>query len=205
MAWETWLALLVLFFFGGLSPGPAVMLVTGSAARYGFRPAMIAGVGIALANWMWLAIAASGAAILATRFPQAFAALKLFGLGIILWLGITQMRAPTDNFSKRLETAPPRGRLFASGVALQLSNPMALVTFAGIIPGFFDAARPIWPQYITMVATITWLELQGLAVYAGFGHWVRAKLADPRKARLFNLVTGAALIIAGLIAVLTTL
>jgi homoserine/homoserine lactone efflux protein len=205
VALETWIALLVLFFFGGLSPGPAVMLVTGSAARYGFRPAMVAGVGIALANWLWLALAASGAALLATRFPQGFTVLKLFGLGVILWLGIAQMRAPTDSFSKRLESAPPRAKLFVSGLGLQLSNPMALVTFAGIIPGFFDASRPIWPQYITMVATITWLELQGLAVYAGFGHWVRAKLADPAKARLFNLITGAALILAGLIAVLSTL
>ena len=205
MALEAWLALLVFFFIGGLTPGPAVMLVTGSAARYGFRSAMVAGVGIALANWLWLALAASGAALVATQFPTAFTALKLTGLAVILWLGVSQMRADPAAFAKRLESAPPRARLFGSGLALQLSNPMALVTFAGIIPGFFDAERAILPQYALMVATITWLELQGLAVYAGFGHWVRARLADPAKARLFNIVTGGVLIGAGLVAVLSTL
>ena len=205
MALEAWLALLVFFFIGGLTPGPAVMLVTGSAARYGFRPAMVAGAGVALANWLWLALAATGAAVVATRFPAAFTALKLAGLAVILWLGVSQMRADPEAFTKRLERTPPRAKLFGSGLALQLSNPTALVTFAGIIPGFFDAERAILPQYALMVATITWLELQGLAVYAGFGHWVRAKLADPVKARLFNIVTGLVLIGAGLVAVLSTL
>ena len=205
MALETWLALLVFFFIGGLTPGPAVLLVTGSAARYGFRPAMVAGVGIALANWLWLALAATGAAVVASRFPAAFTGLKLAGLTLIVWLGVSQMRADPSAFSERLDRAPPKAKLFGAGLALQLSNPMALVTFAGLIPSFFDAARPILPQYLLMVATITWLELQGLAVYAGFGHWVRSKLADPAKARLFNRATGGLLIVAGAVAVLSTL
>ena len=205
MAWDTWLALAGFFLVGGLTPGPAVMLVTGAGARYGFRPAMMAGGGIALANWLWLALAAGGAAVVATRFPTAFMALKLAGLGVIVWLGASQIRAPLDSFSRRLDTAPPRATLFASGLALQLANPMALVTFAGIIPGFYDAERAILPQYLMMVATITWLELQGLAVYAAFGNWVRARLAQPHLARRFNVATGTTLILAGAVAVFSTL
>ena len=205
MALDTWLALLGFFFIGGLTPGPAVLLVTGAAARHGFRPAMVAGIGVALANWLWLALAASGAALLAVRFPVLFNAVKWLGLGVIVWLGVSQMRAPTDTFARRMDAAPPRARLLASGVALQLSNPMALVTFAGLIPSFFDAARPILPQYLLMVATITALELFGLAVYAGFGTAVRTQLADPRRARAFNLGTGALLIAAGGVAVFSTL
>lgn len=205
MALDTWLALLGFFFIGGLTPGPAVMLVTGAAGRYGFRPAMVAGLGVALANWIWLALAASGAALLAVKFPTVFGVLKWTGLAVIVWLGIRQIRAPVDTFAKRLDAGPPRSRLLGSGVALQLSNPMALVTFAGLIPSFFDASQAILPQYVIMVVTITCLELFGLGVYAGFGTLLRKKLGDPSKARVFNIVTGLLLIIAGTIAVLSTL
>ena len=160
---------------------------------------------MALANWIWLALAASGAALLAVKFPTLFVAFKWIGLGVIVWLGVSQMRAPVDAFARRLDAAPPRGKLLASGIALQLSNPMALITFAGLIPSFFDASRAILPQYFLMVGTITVLELFGLGVYAGFGTLVRKQLEDASKARLFNFATGGLLIGAGIVAVFSTL
>ena len=205
MSLSTWLALVGFFFIGGLTPGPAVMLVMGAATRYGFRPAMVAGLGIASANVLWLALAASGAAVLAARYPDALAAAKWAGLGVIVWLGAMQMRAPVGTLSDRLDTAPPRGRLYASGLALQLANPLALITFAALIPGFFDATRPVRPQYLTMVATITVLELNGLAVYAAFGSWIRRRLDDPVRARAFNVAVGGLLIAAGSWAVRSTI
>lgn len=222
MAIETWLALLALFFVGGLTPGPAVMLVMSAAFRHGFWRAMCAGLGIASANVIWLALAASGAAALAATYPQGFAILKLLGLAVILWLGLSIMRAPVapqgghEGQGGKGAQAPsadiaapdkswklPLG-LYVKGLALQLANPMALVTFAGILPAFFDTARPILPQFIIMITTLTYLELQGLAVYAAFGKVIRAKLSTPKAARRFNYIIGAILIIAGIAAIMFT-
>ena len=204
MAFDTWLALLGFFFIGGLTPGPAVMLVLGASARYGFRPAMVAGAGVATANVLWLALAAGGAAVLLARFPTLFSALKWMGLAVIVWLGVGQMRAPTDRLLRRVGDAPARAKLFGSGLALQLANPLALVTFALLIPGFFDAERPVLPQYGLMVLTITAMELNGLAAYALFGTWIRERMRSPRAARLFNIAVGFALVFAGAWAVLST-
>ena len=77
MSLELWLALVALFGIGGLTPGPAVMLVMASSFRYGFKPAMLPALGIASANVVWLLLAASGAAALATTFPKAFLVLKI--------------------------------------------------------------------------------------------------------------------------------
>ena len=41
MELSVWFALVGLFLAGGLTPGPAVMLVVSSSLRYGFRPAML--------------------------------------------------------------------------------------------------------------------------------------------------------------------
>lgn len=204
MSLETWLALVALFFVGGLTPGPAVMLVMSSSFRYGFWPAMMAALGVASANVLWLALAATGAAALAASFPGAFMALKIVGLAVIIWLGISIMRAPPAPLGENVQV-PPRAKLYVKGLALQLSNPMALVTFAGILPAFFDTSRPIIPQFTMMIVTLTYLELQGLAVYAAFGRAIRARLADPNAQRKFNFIVGAVLIIAGCTAVGLTL
>jgi len=205
MSLETWLALVALFFVGGLTPGPAVMLVMSSSFRYGFWPAMTAALGVASANVVWLALAASGAAVLATTFPQIFIGVKLISLAVILWLGINVMRGPTDFMQSAQTEIPPKGKLYGKGLVLQLTNPLAFATFLGILPAFFDTERAIAPQFLMMISTLTYLELQGLAVYAGFGRFIRNVLKDERMARRFNMTVGVIMIAAGFIAIFATL
>lgn len=204
MSFELWLALVGLFFVGGLTPGPAVLLVMGSSFRYSFWPAMLAALGIASANVIWLALAATGAGALAANFPIGFTVLKYVGLAVIFWLGISTMRSPVDKMLKVENEVPPKAKLYGKGLALQLSNPLALVTFAGILPPFFDAERAIFPQFLIMITTLTYLELQGLAVYAGFGRAIKNLLNDPRHARAFYIIVGSVMIIAGTAAIILT-
>jgi threonine/homoserine/homoserine lactone efflux protein len=81
-----WLALVGMFFAGGLTPGPAVMLVMSSSLRYGLKPALLPAIGISTANVVWILLAASGTAALATAFPMVFLGLKIAGLCFIAWL-----------------------------------------------------------------------------------------------------------------------
>ena len=46
MEFGVWLAMIGLFLAGGLTPGPAVMLVVSSSLRYGFRPARLPAIGV---------------------------------------------------------------------------------------------------------------------------------------------------------------
>jgi homoserine/homoserine lactone efflux protein len=204
MAFETWLALLALFLVGGLTPGPAVMLTLSASLRHGFWPAMRVALGVASANVVWLALAASGAAALAAAFPAAFTGLKLIGLLVILWLGVGIMRAPGQTLNVSAESGAPPRRLYLKGLALQISNPFALVTFAGILPAFFDTSRPIFAQFLLMIATLTVLELFGLAIYAGFGRAISGWLQQPRRARAFNVILGLIMIAAGISAIVFT-
>ena len=204
MSLEIWFALVALFFVGGLTPGPAVMLVMSSSFRYGFWPAMMAALGVASANVIWLALAASGAAVLATTFPQIFIGIKIVSLAVILWLGLAAMRAPTDFMQKAQADIPQKAKLYIKGLALQLTNPLAFATFLGVLPLFFDTEREIVPQFIVMISTLTYLELQGLAIYAGFGRLIRKRLQNERTARKFNIAVGLVMITAGFIAIFAT-
>lgn len=204
MSLDIWLALVALFFVGGLTPGPAVMLVLASSFRYGFRPAMLSALGIASANVLWLILAASGAAALAATFPQIFMGLKILGLLVICYLGFTTIFGPLPAANASAEDAPRRSRLYARGVALQLSSPMPLVFFGLLLPAYFDPAKAMAPQFTIMLVTVTILELFGLAVYAYGAQHIRIWLKSARAARGFNIMIGVVMILSGVFAVIST-
>ena len=204
MSLEVWFALVALFGIGGLTPGPAVMLVLASAFRYGFRPAMLAALGIASANVIWLLLAASGAAALATTFPKAFLGLKLFGLCVIIYLAMKTIFGPLPAANAKASDAPPRARLYSRGVALQLSSPMPLVFFGLLLPAYFNTSMPLPPQLFIMFITVTITEIVGLAVYAYGAEKIRTWLKSERAARLFNILIGIVMILSGFWAVLST-
>lgn len=219
MSFELWLALVALFGIGGLTPGPAVMLVMASSFRYGFKPAMLPALGIASANVMWLILAAIIAVTLLTVSPIAFLILKITGILVILYLALTAMFGPlpdlevktdttvfgpSSNLNANVENAPPRGKLYSRGLALQLLSPMPLVYFGGLLPSFFDTSYSIPKQVLIMFVTVTVTELLGLGCYAYGAQKIRKWLKDARQARAFNIFIGLVMIGSGLWAILST-
>ena len=202
MEFDIWLSLIVLFTVGGLTPGPAVMLVMASSFRYGFRPAMLPALGIASANVLWLILAATGTATLLKTLPSVTLGLKILGLLVILYLGLSTMFGPAPDMSVSSEDVPNQSGLYAHGIALQIGSPLPLVYFGMLLPLYFDASKPILAQSGIMLATVTWLELQGLTVYAAFARWIRAKLQSPEAAKIFNAIIGIVMIASGVWSIL---
>lgn len=164
MEFWVWVNFTMLFLAGGLTPGPAVMLVTSSAVRYGFWPAMAPAIGVCTANLVWITLAAFGASALAHAYPDAFLALKFAGIAFILWLAWrTAFGAPVDLLRRE---PPPRRKLFANGIGLQILNPNALVYFGIALPMYFDTSRDLTPQVAISMVTVTACEMFGLTVYA---------------------------------------
>ncbi len=201
---SVWLALIVLFFSGGLTPGPAVMLVVSSSLKYGVKPAMLPALGISAANLVWISLAAGGAASLAAAFPTALLALKVAGICFILWLAVQLVRSGTRDL-RGAETKPPgRARLFASGIGLQLANPNALVFFGLILPSYINAEQAVLPQALIIMATVTLTEMFGLTVYAVLADAMARRFKDPGFAQTFNIAAATLMVASALYAVLST-
>ncbi len=198
----TWIALALLFLVGGLTPGPAVMLVVTCSIRYGVGPALIAALGVCTANLLWTFLAVLGAAALSRAFPTAFALLKLAGLAFIVYLGIHLVRGRAVDLTRR--EAPPRSRLFAAGVGLQLANPNALVFFGGILPAYIDPARSLPVQAAIVMVSVTVTELGGLALYAAGADALAKRFASPTFAATFYRIAAMAMITSAVVGVYTT-
>lgn len=204
MELELWLSLVALFFTGGLTPGPAVMLVLASSFRYGFKPALLPALGVASANVLWLCLAASGTAVLFEVYPTATLALKILGILVLGWMAISVMIGPLPRLEPDPDDAPRRGRLYIKGFLLQITSPMPLVYFGMLLPLYFQADRALAPQFLTMLITVTILELFGLSVYAYAAKSIRRFLQEPRTGRIFNVLIGVIMIASGIFAVIST-
>jgi threonine/homoserine/homoserine lactone efflux protein len=202
MAITVWLALLTIFAFGGLTPGPAVMLVTTSSMRYGFAPAMLPALGICVANIIWVGLAASGVAVLAHAFPLGFLAIKIVGVGYIFWLAWQMAFAGPVDLTRR--APPPRRDLFIRGIGLQLANPNALVFFGGLMPAYFDPDRSLVVQSLIIMATVSITEMFGLVVYAAGANWLAKHFASPAFARWFSRFAALAMAGSAVFAVYST-
>lgn len=195
MEFSVWLALFGLFLAGGLTPGPAVMLVVATSLRYGFRPSLLPALGITTANLVWIALAVSGAAVLAAKFPTAFIALKVVGCLFICWIAWGLIRKPPQGLEARASDAPKRSALFVRGVGLQLANPNALIYFGTLVPSYVDPARALPPQVAIMVVTICALEMFGLSVYARLADSLAQRFQNPTFARGFAVCAAVVMVV----------
>lgn len=197
-----WLNFTLLFLAGGLTPGPAVILVTTASIRYGFWASMAPALGICAANLVWITLASLGVAVVAKNFPEAFLAFKLLGIAFIVWLAWrTAFGAPVDLLRKE---PPPRGRLFAHGVGLQLANPNALVYFGGLLPTYFNPDHDMIPQIVISMATVTVCEMFGLVVYATGADALARRFHSRAFAGAFFKIAALAMLISAAFAVYLT-
>ena len=204
MELELWLSLVLLFFTGGLTPGPAVMLVLASSFRYGFKPALLPALGVASANVVWLCLAASGTAALFEIYPRATLGLKILGMCVLGYMAISVIFGPLPRLEPDPDDAPRRGRLYLKGFLLQITSPMPLVYFGMLLPLYFVQDAPLAPQFLTMLVTVTILELFGLSLYAYAAGSIRRFLQRPRTGRIFNVLIGVVMMASGVFAVLST-
>ena len=202
MEFWVWANFTLLFLAGGLTPGPAVILVTTASIRYGVWASTAPAVGICAANLVWIALAASGVALVARTFPEAFLAFKIAGIAFIVWLAWkTAFGAPVDLLRRE---PPPKRKLFVHGVGLQLANPNALVYFGGLLPTYFNPDHDMIPQVLISMATVTVCEMFGLMVYASGADALARRFQSQAFATGFFRIAALAMVVSAGFAVYLT-
>ncbi len=183
-----------------LTPGPAVMCAMTHATRYGFRHALVGIVGIQLGHFVFFGCVASGLAALLATASTAFTVIRIFGALYLFYLGVRIIAATvrTRTAEPAAAPAPARRSLLLQGLAIQVTNPKALLFMSALLPQFIQPEYAL-PMQLSVLLAIT-IAVDGL-VLSGYAYFALRGAQSLRASGLtvwLERAFGAALIFFGI-------
>jgi threonine/homoserine/homoserine lactone efflux protein len=176
-------------------PGPGVTALVARVLARGTQgvPAFIAGC--VIASLMWFIIAATGLALLAASFATVFVAVRYAGAAYLLYLAWKLWTAPVRPFKD--EPVPPdhRGRLFLTGIAINLGNPKVIVFFLALLPTVVEVGTLSPLGFVELALIIVAIASSVLTAYALAASRARRLFVSPQAVRLLN--RGSGVVMAG--------
>jgi threonine/homoserine/homoserine lactone efflux protein len=191
---HTWWLFVMMTFVVSATPGPNMLLVMTSSARFGFAAAIATMAGCMSALMAMMSISAAGLGALLQSFPAVFDALRWIGAAYLAYLGVKSWRAPVSAQAggavTKAAVVPGHGALFRQGFLVAASNPKAILFAVAFLPQFIDASLPKAPQFAILLATFAVIESSWYVVYAGSGKSLANFLRRAAVLKIFNRVTG---------------
>lgn len=130
---------LYLFVFAGLfSPGPNVIMLSASGARFGFRATVPHLLGVAFGVGITAGLTGLGIAALLVANPQLTMVLKFVAAGWILWLAWNLFRAAKPSADEK-----SRPFTFVEAVLFQWVNPKVWAVALAASSGFTSGLEPV--------------------------------------------------------------
>ncbi|MDA0118798.1 LysE family translocator [Vibrio sp. T11.5] len=179
-----------------MTPGPNNLLSMNNARCYGFKTALVAGLGRIVAFACMIALAASGLAVVLYTSEVLFFTIKLVGALYLLWIAFNLWRSQSSPVAELDKTRNHFG-LVKQEFALAAGNPKAILIFTAFLPQFVDVTANVDQQFLTLGVTFLALELAAISLYALFGLYLRHWFLRPEMAKRFNRACAAFLAVSG--------
>ena len=195
----------VLGFVVAASPGPIFFLCLRRTLARGWLTGLVSGLGVATADGLYAGLAAFGIGAVTTVLAGERVWLTLIGGAALVLLGIRTVtsKPKTDDQAAALDGAG-LAVAYASTLGLTITNPATIISFAALVAslgiGISDGYLPPAMVVIGVFAgSATWW-----CIVAGLGAGLRARVT-PRVLRGISAVSGVAIAILGVVAILSTL
>ena len=181
-----------------VTPGPVWVALLARGMSGGFNAAWPLAVGVTVGDALWPLVAIYGLTWIVERFAAFMLVLHIIAALTFVTFGVLLIRhAGKGIISDSRLTRPGMWAGFATGVAVVIGNPKAILFYMGVLPGFFDLTRVGGPDIAAIVALSVAVPLAGnLALAASVGA-VRALLTSPAALQRMNLGAGALMILVG--------
>jgi RhtB (resistance to homoserine/threonine) family protein len=203
MTLSIWLLYVAAVIVLTVTPGPSVLMCISTSVQHGPRHALVASLGSTLAIACIMVLSMLGLGTVLAASETLFSILKWLGAAYLAYLGVTSLLSKASHIAVPEESQPQVSArtLFGRGILVGASNPKALLFFGALFPQFIEPAAPQATQFLVLGLTFIFFELFWLSIYALTAAKARHWLQQPRRATLFNRVTGAVfLLAAGLLA-----
>jgi len=184
-----------------VSPGPIFFLVLRRTLARGWRSGLVSGLGVATGDATYAALAAFGVAAVSTVLIAERRWIGLVGGVAISLIGLRALKGPHPD-------PPPRagegnGQLagvYGSMVALTLSNPSTILSFAAVFAGLGIHVTGGWGPALALVLGVWLGSLTWWLVLTGVASRLRERLTLPT-IRCIGTASGIALIGFGVVTI----
>jgi threonine/homoserine/homoserine lactone efflux protein len=195
----------LLLYAGGMFalfiiPGPVWVALTARALSGGFVSAWPLAVGVALGDLIWPLCAIFGLTWILSIYGGFLEAMQWIAAATFLIMGALLIRKPVEalGISSKM-TRPGMWAGFAVGLAAVIGNPKAILFYMGVLPGFFDLTQVTAPDIAAILTVSMTIPMIGNLMLALFIDRARRLLSSPRRLRRINVISGALLILVGLV------
>src|SRR3569833_1623271 len=167
MSLLTLFAFTVAYVVAVLVPGPGVAAIVARALGGGFSSAVPMIIGILVGDLIYLVFALFGLAAIATYFGPIFVIVRWASALYLLYIAWQFWTAKPGSEQLGPRQREPWLHTFASGLALTLGNPKAIVYYLALLPTVVPLDRPLPPLAIVKLTNKNENVLIGIgALYA---------------------------------------
>ena len=190
---------LVIGFTVAAAVGPISLLTIRRTIAHGRVYGLASGLGVALADASYGGIAAFGLTAVTSVLVGARPALALIGGVFLVWLAIRTILAPPASSAAETDERPGLAAAFLSIYGLTMTNPMTILSFAGIFAGLGLAGRGFVEAALLTIGVFLGSSLWWVGLTALVGR-LRTRLT-PGVLVWINQVSGATLLVFGGLAI----
>ena len=200
MELQVWIAYFIASWAIALSPGSGAVLSMSHGLAYGVRKTTATIVGLQLGLSVVLLVAGMGVGALLLASATAFLVVKVLGAGYLIWLGLSQWRAPVA--AEAGDVLLPNAELSVRqrvmrGFLTNVTNPKGIVFMVAVLPQFIDTSRPMAMQLLVLLVTTVGVDLVVMHGYAFLASRLQGLLRTVRARRVQNRVFGGVLMAMG--------
>ncbi len=194
MNWQEFTALLVLATAMSFTPGPNTTLSTALAANGGLRRALPFVCAVPMGWSALLLVCALGLGAVIAAAPLVAWAIKIAGVGYLLWLGwkMSQSRQLSEVNANGLHVG------FWAGVSLQFVNIKAWMLALAIVSGWIVGHLDFGLRLAVVIPTMLVFAFASNLVYALLGslmrEWLRGPMGTGRRLQWFNQIMALVLL-----------
>ncbi|MES2947433.1 MAG: LysE family transporter [Pseudomonadota bacterium] len=199
MELSTWLAFFAASWAISISPGAGAVAAMSSGLNHGFRRGYFTTFGLILGIWTQVIVVGVGLGALVAASSTAFLVVKWAGVAYLVWLGISQWRAPVAPMVAQADggVAVTRRSMVLRGWIINALNPKGTVFLLAVVPQFMVLTQPLLPQYFVIGATLGFTDLVVMAGYTALAARVLGALKSANHIRTMNRVFGGMFVAAG--------
>ncbi len=197
MHFSTWLTFLAATIVVMIAPGPSVTLIVANSLRHGRRAGLANVAGFQLGFAIMIVLTLAGLASLIAAMGEWFVWVRLAGAAYLVFLGVRLIVGREDAHADGAAPRVPRGGFFAQAMAVEVSNPKALLFFGAFFPQFIDPNASATLQILIMGVTSMAVAAITDTIYVLLAARVATGLSSGR-ARFMRWGSGSLLVAGGL-------